>query len=61
MTVDEGREATEQMDIDAQVRGESSRSDSQGRSARAKEIRCGPYGNTRHNARTFQIVVAVCK
>jgi hypothetical protein len=61
MTVDEGREAIDQMDVDAQVGGESSRSGGQGRSAQAKERRCGSCGKTGHNARTCQIVVAVCK
>jgi hypothetical protein len=61
MTVDEGREAIDQMDVDAQVGGESSRIGGQGRSAQAKERRCGSCGKTGHNARTCQIVVAVCK
>jgi hypothetical protein len=61
MTVDEGREAIDQMDVDAQVGGKSSRSGGQGRSAQAKERRCGSCGKTGHNARTCQIVVAVCK
>jgi hypothetical protein len=61
MTVDEGREATDQMDVDAQVGGESSRSGGQGRSAQTKERRCRSCGKTGHNARTCQIVVAVCK
>jgi hypothetical protein len=61
MTVGEGREATDQMDVDAQVGGESSRCGGQGRSAQTKERRCGSCGKTGHNARTCQIVVAVCK
>jgi hypothetical protein len=61
MTVDEGREAIDQMDVDAQVGGESSRIGGPGRSAQAKERRCGSCGKTGHNARTCQIVVAVCK
>jgi hypothetical protein len=52
MTVDEGREAIDQMDVDAQVGGGSSRSGCQGRSAQAKERRCGSCGKTGHNART---------
>jgi hypothetical protein len=61
MTVDEGREAIDQMDVDAQVGGKSSRSGGQERSAQAKERRCGSCSKIKHNARTCQIVVAVCK
>ncbi|KAI3571075.1 hypothetical protein IWW34DRAFT_772056 [Fusarium oxysporum f. sp. albedinis] len=61
MTVDEGREAIDQMDADVQVGDGSSRSGGQGRSAQAKEGRCGSCGKTGHNARTCQIVVEMCK
>jgi hypothetical protein len=61
MTVDEGREAINQIDVDAQVAAESSRSGGRGESARGKERRCGTCGKTGHNTRTCQIVVAISK
>jgi hypothetical protein len=61
MTVGEARQAIDQMDVDAQVEAESSKSGGQGRSARPGIRRCGVCGKTGHNARTCQVVVAVCK
>lgn len=46
MTVDEGREAIDQKDIDVQIAAELPRSGGQGRSARPKERRCGTCGKT---------------
>jgi hypothetical protein len=57
MTVEEGRQAIDQMDIDAQVVAESSRSGGQGRSARAGVRHCGVCGKPGHNARTCQVVI----
>ena len=57
MTVEEGRQAINQMDIDAQVVAESSRSGGQGRSARAGVRHCGVCGKPGHNARTCQVVI----
>jgi hypothetical protein len=59
MTVDEGREAIDQMDVDTQGVAESSGSGGQGEPVRAKERRCGTCGKTGHNARTCHIVVAM--
>ncbi|RYC77643.1 hypothetical protein BFJ63_vAg19483 [Fusarium oxysporum f. sp. narcissi] len=58
MTVGEAREAIDQMNVDGQVEGESSRRGGQGGSGRPRERRCGGCGKTGHNARTCQIVVA---
>ena len=57
MTVEEGRQAVNQRDVDAQVAAESSRSGGQGGSGRPKERRCGTCGKTGHNARTCEVVV----
>ncbi|KAJ3453706.1 hypothetical protein MRS44_017953 [Fusarium solani] len=59
MTVGEAREAIDQMNVDGQVEGESSRRGGQGGSGRLRERRCGGCGKTGHNARTCQIVVAM--
>jgi hypothetical protein len=59
MIVGEAREVIDQMNIDRQVEGESSRSGGQGGSARPRERRCGGCGKTGHNARTCQIVVVI--
>ena len=59
MIVGEAREVIDQMNIDGQVEGESSRSGGQGGSARPRERRCGGCGKTGHNARTCQIVVVI--
>ena len=53
MTVEEGRQAIDQMDVNAQVVAESSRSGGQGRSARPGVRRCGVCGKPGHNARTY--------
>jgi hypothetical protein len=52
MTVEEGRQVIDQMDVDAQVVAESSRSGGQGRSARPGVRHCGICGKPGHNART---------
>jgi hypothetical protein len=57
MTVEEGRQAIDQMDVDAQVVAESSRRDRQGRSARPGVRHCGVCGKPGHNARTCQVVI----
>jgi hypothetical protein len=59
MTVEEGRQAIDQMNVDGQAVEESLRSGSQGRSVQAKERHCGVCGKMGHNARTCQIVVSV--
>jgi hypothetical protein len=59
MTVGEAKDKIDQMNVDGQVEGESSRSSGQGRSAHAKKRRCGACGNAGHNTRTCQIVVAI--
>ena len=56
MTVDERRQAIDQMDVDAQVVAKSSRSGGQGRSAQPRERRCGVCGKPGNNTRTCQIV-----
>jgi FtsZ-binding cell division protein ZapB len=57
MTVEEGRQVIDQMDIDAQVVAESSRSGGQGRSARPGVRRCGICSKPGHNTRTCQVVI----
>ena len=57
MMVEEGRQAIDQMNADAQVVAESSQSGSQGRSARPGVRRCGVCGKPGHNARTCQVVI----
>ncbi|KAH7471539.1 hypothetical protein FOMA001_g13494 [Fusarium oxysporum f. sp. matthiolae] len=57
LTVGEGQELIDQMDVDTQVVAESSRSGGRGSSARPRERRCGRCGKTGHNARTCQVVI----
>ncbi|KAJ3521022.1 hypothetical protein NM208_g13473 [Fusarium decemcellulare] len=57
MTVDQAREAIDQMDVDAQVVAESSRSGGRGRSVGPGVRRCGVCGKPGHNARTCQVVI----
>ena len=57
MTVEEGRQAIDQMDVDAQVAAESSRSGGRGRSVGPGVRRCGICGKPGHNARTCQVVI----
>jgi hypothetical protein len=54
MTVEEGRDLTDQIDIDMQVVAELSKSGGQGRSMRPGVRRCGRCGKAGHNARTCQ-------
>ncbi|EGU83431.1 hypothetical protein FOXB_06053 [Fusarium oxysporum f. sp. conglutinans Fo5176] len=54
MTIGEGRDLIDQMDVDMQVVAESSRSGGQGSSAQPRVRRCGTCGTTGHNARTCQ-------
>ena len=56
MTLDEGRDAIDQIDASRQVVAELSGSHSQGRSARPGSQRCGVCGKAGHNARTCQVV-----
>ena len=57
MTVEEGREAIDQIDINTQIQTESSKTGGQGGSAQPKERRCRTCGKTGHNARTCQAVI----
>jgi hypothetical protein len=57
MTVEEGRQAIDQMDINAQVVAESSRCGGRGRSVGPGVRRCGVCGKPGHNARTCQVVI----
>jgi hypothetical protein len=59
MTVEEGRQAIDQMNVDGQAVQELLRRGSQGRSVQAKERRCGACVKIEHNARTCQVVVSV--
>ena len=59
MTLDEGSDVIDQMDVNSQVVAESSKSCSQGGSARPKERRCGTCGKAGHNTRTCQIVISM--
>jgi hypothetical protein len=54
MTIQEGQDPIDQMDVDMQVLAEPSRSGGQGSSARPRVRRCGTCGKTGHNARTCQ-------
>jgi hypothetical protein len=57
MTVQEASQVIDQMDVDAQVVAESSRSGGRGRSARPGGRRCGVCGKAGHNARACQVVI----
>jgi hypothetical protein len=57
MTVDEARQAIDQMDVDAQVVAESSRSSGQRKSVGPGVRRCGVCGKPGHNSRTCQVVI----
>ena len=57
MTAEKGRQAIDQLHVDAQVAVESSRSGGQGRSAQPRERHCGVCGKPGHNARTCQVVI----
>ncbi|KAK7583617.1 hypothetical protein V3481_012901 [Fusarium oxysporum f. sp. vasinfectum] len=59
MTLEGGREAIDQKDINAHAVAESSRSSSQRGSAQIKERHCGTCGKTGHNRRTCQIDVVI--
>ncbi|KAM5529722.1 transposase [Fusarium oxysporum f. sp. phaseoli] len=54
MTIQEGQDSIDQMDVSMQVVAELSRSGGQGSSARPRVRRCGTCGKTGHNARTCQ-------
>ncbi|KAJ3539819.1 hypothetical protein NM208_g5337 [Fusarium decemcellulare] len=56
LTVQEASQVIDQMDVDAQVVAESSRSGGRGRSSRLGVRHCGVCGNPGHNARTCQVV-----
>jgi len=59
MTVEEGRQAIDQMDVDMQVVAESSRSGGRGRSVGPGVRRCGVCSKPGHNARTCQVVIEI--
>jgi hypothetical protein len=59
MTLEEGRDAVGQKEVNAQAVAELSRSGGQGGSARVKERRCRTCGKTGHNTRTCQIIVVM--
>jgi hypothetical protein len=54
LTIEEGRDLTDQMDVDTQVAAELSRSGGEGSSAGPRVRRCGRCRTTGHNARTCQ-------
>ena len=54
MTIGEGQDLIDQIDIDTQVVAELSKSGGQGSSARPRIRHCGTCGKTGHNARTCQ-------
>jgi hypothetical protein len=54
ITIQEGQDLIDQMDIDMQVMAESSRSGGQESSVRPRVQRCGTCGKTGHNVRTCQ-------
>ncbi|KAG7001033.1 hypothetical protein FocnCong_v013526 [Fusarium oxysporum f. sp. conglutinans] len=57
MTVQDASQVIDQMDVDAQIVAESSRSGGRGRSERPGGRRCGVCGKAGHNARTCQVVI----
>ncbi|KAF4470852.1 hypothetical protein FALBO_2237 [Fusarium albosuccineum] len=57
MTVQDASQVIDQIDVDAQVVTESSRSGGRGRSVGSGVRRCGVCGKTGHNARTCQVVI----
>jgi hypothetical protein len=59
MTAGESRQVVDQMDVDAQVVAESSRSCGRGKSAGPGIRHCGVYRKTGHNVRTCQEVIEV--
>jgi polyhydroxyalkanoate synthesis regulator phasin len=59
MTLDEGRDAIDQMDASRQVVAESSGSRGQGGLVRPKERHCRMCGKTGHNVRTCQVVIEI--
>jgi hypothetical protein len=59
MTIEEGRDLIDQIDIDTQVVAELSRSGGQGSLARPRVRRCGTCGKTGYNARTCQAVIEI--
>jgi hypothetical protein len=54
MTIQEGQDLIDQIDVDIQVMAESSRSGGQGSLARPRVRHCGTCGKTGHNVRTCQ-------
>jgi FtsZ-binding cell division protein ZapB len=56
LTIQEGQDSIDQMDVSTQVLAESSRSGGRGRSVGPGVRRCGVCGKTGHNARTCQVV-----
>ena len=54
MTIQEGQDSIDQMDVSTQVLAEASRSGSQRRSRGPRVLHCGTCGKTGHNARTCQ-------
>jgi hypothetical protein len=54
MAIDEGRDLIDQMDVDAQVVAELSKSGGQRSSVRPRERRCRRCSKAGHNARTCQ-------
>ena len=54
MTIQEGQDLIDQMDVDMQVMAESSRSGGQGSSVRLRVRRCGTCGKAGYNTRTCQ-------
>lgn len=59
ITIEEGRQAVDQMNGDGHVEGESSRSSRQRRPVLPGVRRSGVSDKTGHNARRYQIVVSV--
>ena len=59
LTIQEGQDSIDQMDVSTQVLAELSRSGGRGRSVGPGVRRCGVCGKTGHNARTCQVVPEV--
>ena len=55
LSIGEGQDLLDQKDVNAQLGEETRASRSRAKRAQPREQRCGIYGNTGHNARTYEM------